>query len=1475
MAAPAAPPGTFVQSAQTAGRTYQRFNVIAGNRYRVDLCNTLLPANTLLFIHSNTSPFTQVTGVCDDDGCGTIGGHASVLFNPTVSGTYRAYFYLNTCGTPITATVQLRVTYLGPNTPPPNDEPCGATLIPSPLPNNCSSITAGTTVGATQTLTPGSPTTLCTAPSTQFNGGDVWFQVAVPPSGLIAIETTDGGVCAGAFGLYRSSTALCTGTLSMLPGSGANIGLCSIEGFNAPSGGDAGVSIDAFALGLAANEIIYIRYWERNANENGAFSICAYEPLPPVNDNPCTPFLLPTPGTCVTPVEYNTTNAQPLSSSMTLSPPLTCVGAPDGGDVWFQFTVPPSGALTIEASAGTLDEMAMSWYRLTAGTPCAGTLTQIACDNNAGPGNMPRINSQLAGIAPPLVAGQTIYVRLFNDLNALQGTFNLCVTENIPPTNDNPCGAISLDVTPTCSPVSGTTENASQTANAFPGGTIGVPYPVCAGLIPTDVWYTVTVPSDLPAPYGIAFQTTAGTLLNGAFQVYAATGSCATNNLALTPLGGCQNGGAGMPNLTLNVPTISPGQQLYVRVWREAGADGTFNICAQRTDPTLCIGNVTDPGGPLADYGNSLTTTDQYCSTKAGDAVTLTFSQFDLEQGWDFLSIYDGTSAGAPLIGTYTGTNSPGVVTASISALNPTGCLTLVFTSDFIIVRPGYLAKITCAPGVAQVPPVGDCGSFVYDPGGVGAGYPINIGNPPNPTWTAFYCPNNPGDVVTLDWSTFQVENNWDHLYIYYGTSAIPANLISSGNPAGFAPNNGPGAWWGAGIPDISGNPAIGGGCLFLEFYSDASVTGNWAAQVICGPPPPPPPPPGLSCGNTFLDPGGAGNYANNVDVTYTICAPAGQVVNVTFNQFSLEANWDKLYVYDGPNTASPQIASTNGTGNGPTAGPGSFWGTAIPGPFISSGQCLTFRFITDFSIISSGWSASITCAPRAPNDNPCAPFPATVLPVTPSCSYTTSNNTNAGSTPGISNAGCGNYQGGDVWFKFTTPLDGEVLITTEAGTLTDGGMAVYSAASCAGPFVMVECDDDDGPGNMPEIDRRCNPLAPSTVYYVRVWGYSGARGSFGICVTEGYTATPQGDCLGAFTLCTGDPVSAGFANPGCTNDLSNINWGCLAGGERIGSWYAFAANTSGTLGMTITPSGNEDYDWAIWGPFPAGNTMSTLCPLPTGAPKRCSYTSSNVTNTVTGDYATGMGINNVAWANPQFGAPATPYTDVIDGWTPGFSSVNVGEIFIMFVNDYHHTGSGYSVTWQMGSPNMLDCMILPVELLELEAHPRTSTVDLTWSTASENNSSHFVVQRSGDGERFEQIGTVTAAGTTQQLTRYAFTDQFPLMGVNYYRLTQVDFDGASALSNMVSAEFKQRTEVIVVPNPAHDNAELVFSETQEQLLIIRITDSGGRAVGEMRSMEGVQRVTLPIEKLERGTYFVRITTAEGAPHGVVPFVKQ
>lgn len=120
--------------------------------------------------------------------------------------------------------------------------------------------------------------------------------------------------------------------------------------------------------------------------------------------------------------------------------------------------------------------------------------------------------------------------------------------------------------------------------------------------------------------------------------------------------------------------------------------------------------------------------------------------------------------------------------------------------------------------------------------------------------------------------------------------------------------------------------------------------------------------------GDLFTDSGGIGaNYANSEDITWTICPDTpGDAVTVFFNSFNTEANWDGLYVYDGPSTASPQIASTNGAGNVPGGVPGSFWGTTIPGPFVSThpSGCLTFRFRSDTSGVRAGWSANVVCGP-------------------------------------------------------------------------------------------------------------------------------------------------------------------------------------------------------------------------------------------------------------------------------------------------------------------------------------------------------------------------------------------------------------------------------------------------------------------------------------------------------------------------------
>lgn len=72
-------------------------------------------------------------------------------------------------------------------------------------------------------------------------------------------------------------------------------------------------------------------------------------------------------------------------------------------------------------------------------------------------------------------------------------------------------------------------------------------------------------------------------------------------------------------------------------------------------------------------------------------------------------------------------------------------------------------------------------------------------------------------------------------------------------------------------------------------------------------------------CGGLFTDTGGVnGNHGANENYTITICPNVGgEFVSVTFSQFNLEANWDRLYVYNSNTIGQNQISSPNGAGFG------------------------------------------------------------------------------------------------------------------------------------------------------------------------------------------------------------------------------------------------------------------------------------------------------------------------------------------------------------------------------------------------------------------------------------------------------------------------------------------------------------------------------------------------------------------------------
>ena len=99
-----------------------------------------------------------------------------------------------------------------------------------------------------------------------------------------------------------------------------------------------------------------------------------------------------------------------------------------------------------------------------------------------------------------------------------------------------------------------------------------------------------------------------------------------------------------------------------------------------------------DSGGPDSNYGNRLDYTLTFYPATAGAKVIVNFSEFNVESNYDYLYIYDGTSTSATQIGQFTGTTSPGTVTAT----NGEGALTFRFTSDYSVNKSGWVATVSC-----------------------------------------------------------------------------------------------------------------------------------------------------------------------------------------------------------------------------------------------------------------------------------------------------------------------------------------------------------------------------------------------------------------------------------------------------------------------------------------------------------------------------------------------------------------------------------------------------------------------------------------------------------------------------------------------------------------------------------------------------------------------------------------------------------
>ncbi|NOS92013.1 MAG: hypothetical protein HOP30_08830 [Cyclobacteriaceae bacterium] len=212
-----------------------------------------------------------------------------------------------------------------------------------------------------------------------------------------------------------------------------------------------------------------------------------------------------------------------------------------------------------------------------------------------------------------------------------------------------------------------------------------------------------------------------------------------------------------------------------------------------------------------------------------------------------------------------------------------------------------------------------------------------------------------------------------------------------------------------------------------------------------------------------------------------------------------------------------------------------------------------------------------------------------------------------------------------------------------------------------------------------------------------------------------------------------------------------------------------------------------------------------------------------------------------------------------------GTAGVNSGTISSPMVQRTGLTATDLSsITFFLGTVNLTRSP-LPVELISFSGEAERSVVNLRWQTRSELNCDFFTVYRSSNGKDFVRVGTIKGQGTTKLTTNYELQDKSPLKGINYYRLSQTDWDGTTHSLSLISVEADGVEAVQAYPNPIKSGQVLrvslhgIDSVTASEISLIDAMgniigtypvtiDSSGNFIGELK-----------IDEVPTGLYFLKL----------------
>ncbi|NII27321.1 T9SS type A sorting domain-containing protein [Pseudoflavitalea sp. X16] len=385
---------------------------------------------------------------------------------------------------------------------------------------------------------------------------------------------------------------------------------------------------------------------------------------------------------------------------------------------------------------------------------------------------------------------------------------------------------------------------------------------------------------------------------------------------------------------------------------------------------------------------------------------------------------------------------------------------------------------------------------------------------------------------------------------------------------------------------------------------------------------------------------------------------------------------------------------------------------------------------------------------------------------------------------------------------------------------------------------------------------------------------------------------------LGAGDITGGNDVTArGFVANGCVSPMTPGEVYTLAG--TAGGTQVCISGTVSALGTGYSDASCNDIAYILpTGVSPVSGTINVCAKYESGVPTinsqpycerhydiepatnaatatatitlyytQAEFDAYNAANGVYPDLPTGSG-DAAGIANlriTQF--HGTSGTGIPGSYSGSAEYINPADGSIIWNSGGNRWEISFAVTGFSGFFVHTGSFALPLRLLQFSGTQSGKGNLLQWTTAAEEGTAFFDIQRSADGINFTTVGQVAASGTTTGNKNYRYTDNVGNTGqtVFYYRLKMIDHNGRYTYSTIVKLEHVYPELLVkVLQNPFRRQLQADITSPQVQEGVITLTDMNGRLVMQQKVVlpKGNTIIDIPgVQRPGAGTYVLTLVT--------------